>query len=157
MDVTAPGPARGPEILDAGQCWSLLRQAAVGRLAIGEAGDIDIFPINYAVDSGTIVFRTAPGAKLTRVSADPAVTFEADAVDADHRTAWSVVVKGTARQIRSTDELTDTMGLPLYPYEESPKGVFLRIEPTAISGRRFAITDEGHWPWAGSARRAAPE
>lgn len=156
MDVTVPEP-RGPEILDAGQCWGLLRQTTLGRLVIGHEGEIDIFPINYAVDGGTIVFRTAPGSKLTRMGADPAVTFEADTVDADQRTAWSVVVKGTARQIRSTDELADTTGLPLYPYEESPKGIFLRIEPTAISGRRFAITDEGHWLWAGSARRAAPE
>ena len=53
------------EELEASECWALLRDAKVGRLAIAIAGHPDIFPINYIVDEHhdhgrSIVFRTAP-------------------------------------------------------------------------------------------------
>lgn len=155
--MTGPEPASGPETLDPSECWSLLRTTPVGRLAVGEAGDIDIFPINFTVDGGTIVFRTAPGTKLTRLRSSTAVTFEADEVDADRHVAWSVVIKGSAHQIRLAEELDGTTALPLYPYEKSTKGVFVRIEPAAITGRRFAITDRERWHLPGVGQRAPKE
>ncbi len=54
----------GVEVLDPNECWALLRGSVVGRLAISIANHPDIFPINYVVDHGTVVFRTAEGTKL---------------------------------------------------------------------------------------------
>ncbi len=55
----------------------------------------DIFPVNYADDEATIVFRTAEGTKLSAVFVDSAVAFEVDGYNTkgDHP-AWSVVIKG---------------------------------------------------------------
>src|SRR5680860_1471871 len=40
------------------ECWRLLREASVGRLAVWHGDGPDIFPINYATDHGTVIFRT---------------------------------------------------------------------------------------------------
>ena len=57
-------PHPGIEILENAECWDLLREHQVGRLAVDIAGRPDIFPINYLVHGGGILFRTAPGTKL---------------------------------------------------------------------------------------------
>ena len=38
-------------------CWDRLRADGVARLAVVVDGAPEIFPINYVVDRGTIVFR----------------------------------------------------------------------------------------------------
>ena len=42
-------------------CWMHLRSVEVGRLAVSVDNNPDIFPINFLVDHGTVVFRTAEG------------------------------------------------------------------------------------------------
>ena len=54
------------EVLGEPACWELLEGASVGRLAVDVAGQPDIFPVNFVVDRGSIVFRTAAGTKLVR-------------------------------------------------------------------------------------------
>ncbi len=92
----------------------------------------DIFPVNYVVDGGTVVFRTAESLKWTAVTGHPGVAFEADGYAADSRTAWSVVVKGHAEQVSKSD-LLDTAALPLYPWHGEPKGRFVRVVPQSVA------------------------
>ncbi|MEZ5340981.1 MAG: pyridoxamine 5'-phosphate oxidase family protein [Acidimicrobiales bacterium] len=54
----------GLEILDEAACWALVNNCSVGRLAVAVGGRPDIFPMNYAVDDGSLVFLTLPGIKL---------------------------------------------------------------------------------------------
>ena len=54
----------GTTVLDTHTCLQLLRTREVGRLAVSSADHPDIFPINYVLDRGTVVFRTAEGTKL---------------------------------------------------------------------------------------------
>ena len=54
----------GMTILEENTCWELLRDAEVGRLAVSIGERPDIFPVNFVVDHGSIVFRTAEGTKL---------------------------------------------------------------------------------------------
>lgn len=46
------------EELSVDTCWALLRTTTVGRLAVWVDEHPDIFPLNYAVDHGTLVFRS---------------------------------------------------------------------------------------------------
>ena len=39
----------------------------------------------------------------------------------------------------------DALDLPLFPWHAAPKQRFVRIEPSAISGRRFHVVDPAHW------------
>src|SRR3712207_9263186 len=62
-------------------CWALFRTASVGRLAVWAEDHPDIFPINYAVDHGTVVFRSGAGTKVSAALSDAPVALEADAYD----------------------------------------------------------------------------
>lgn len=137
MEHAPPAEAMSPSA-----SWAQLRRAVVGRLAVVLEDGPDVFPVNFVVDRGTVVFRTAAGTKLAAAAGRP-VAFEADGYDADSGEAWSVVVKGSAREVRDVDDVLDVLELPLFPWHSPSKPRIVRIEPDAISGRRFhARTDE---------------
>lgn len=79
------------EELDGETCLSLMGSRPVGRLAMcNHAGYPLVFPVNYAIESGVIVFRTAHGTKHD-LSAHSLVTFEVDDFDVNERAGWSVM------------------------------------------------------------------
>jgi nitroimidazol reductase NimA-like FMN-containing flavoprotein (pyridoxamine 5'-phosphate oxidase superfamily) len=51
------------EILDPEECWRLLGEALVGRLAVIVDDHPDIFPVNYKVDDHSLIFSTGEGTK----------------------------------------------------------------------------------------------
>lgn len=132
----------------------LLRSAEVARLAVSVNDVPDIFPINFVVDHGTVVFRTAEGSKLSAAVSNPVVAFEVDGYDVDANEAWSVVIKGRAEEIKQLYERIESMDLPLFPWHAAPKSRFLRIVPEAISGRRFHVIEKTAWdtPTTGAPR-----
>jgi nitroimidazol reductase NimA-like FMN-containing flavoprotein (pyridoxamine 5'-phosphate oxidase superfamily) len=117
----------GIAILETNACWELLRGAEVGRLAVAIGDHPDIFPINFVVDHGTIVFRTAEGTKLAAAVLGRAVAFEIDGYDSEAGDAWSVVVKGQATEIERMQDVFEALDLPLFPWHASPKHRFVRI------------------------------
>ena len=145
-------------VLDTHTCLDLLRTREVGRLAVSITDHPDIFPINYIVDRGTVVFRTAEGTKLAAALLGRGVAFEIDGYDPDAGDAWSVVVKGYAVEIEQPQQYFDALDLPLFPWHAGPKHRFVRIEPVAITGRRFHVV--GRKAWTGddqASPRAAAE
>ena len=68
------------ELLDRAECDRLLETQHVGRLAIVINGQPLIFPVNYAMLDGAVVFRTARGTKLFG-AAGHSVAFEIDGTD----------------------------------------------------------------------------
>jgi hypothetical protein len=133
----------GMEDLGVAECWSLLRREEVGRLAVSIADHPDIFPINFLVDGESIVFRTAAGTKLAAAVLGRGVAFEIDGYDPVAGDAWSVVVKGYAREIEHMLEYFDADDLPLFPWHTSVKPNIVRITPDIITGRRFHVADRG--------------
>ena len=129
---------RDIEVLSTTQCWELLRESVVGRLAVTVGGSPDIFPVNPVVDHGTIVFRTGAGTKLAAAKGRD-VAFEVDGYDTGTGQAWSVVVKGRAHEIWEVDEVLRALRLPLFPWQPGRKPRFVRLEPTSITGRRFVV------------------
>src|SRR6187401_2958268 len=97
------------QVLDEHQCWALLREAQVGRLAVAIANHPDIFPVNFVVDHASVVFRTAEGTKLAAAVLGQAVAFEVDGYDADAGEAWSVVVKGRAKELELLQDLFEAL------------------------------------------------
>jgi nitroimidazol reductase NimA-like FMN-containing flavoprotein (pyridoxamine 5'-phosphate oxidase superfamily) len=119
------------------ECLELLRSAEVGRLAVSQPAHPHVFPVNYVVDHGTVVFRTAAGTKLDAIALDHDVTFEADGYDAASGDAWSVIVKGRAAEVPTASELVAAAELPLFPWQAGAKPRVVRIEPLETTGRRF--------------------
>jgi hypothetical protein len=136
-------PSSGATVeLSASESWGLLREQLVGRLAVvSNDAHPDIFPVNYIVDHGSIVFRTAAGTKLA-AAVDRPVAFEVDGYDPATGEAWSVVVKGTAREVKNLDEVIDALDLPLFPWHAPP-------EATDCADR----TGPDQWPAVSRARR----
>ncbi|HET7414829.1 MAG TPA: pyridoxamine 5'-phosphate oxidase family protein [Arthrobacter sp.] len=140
------------------RCWALLRAGQVGRLAVWVEGHPDIFPINYVLDHATVVFRSGEGTKLAGALSGSPVAFEVDGYDQETAHAWSVVIKGEAESIHKTEEVLDTVSLPLFPWHGGGKDHFARIVPSSVTGRQFKPVDPETWrtPWM-DAPRASTE
>lgn len=127
------------EELDVQECWALLAEVEVGRLAVAAAGDVDIFPLNFIIDDGAILFRTAEGTKLVEVVLAGQVAFEVDGYEPEHGRAWSVVLKGKAELLDKFADIYHAQDLPLFPWNALPKERFVRIVPDRLTGRRFTV------------------
>jgi nitroimidazol reductase NimA-like FMN-containing flavoprotein (pyridoxamine 5'-phosphate oxidase superfamily) len=92
---------RGLELLSEAEAWELLLRGEVGRVGLTIGGVPAIFPVNYTVLDGTIVFRTAPGAKLSTAMAGNVVAFEVDHHERQGRIGWSVLVVGQCEVVRT--------------------------------------------------------
>ncbi|ADX73253.1 Pyridoxamine 5'-phosphate oxidase [Pseudarthrobacter phenanthrenivorans Sphe3] len=147
MHNESPGRNASPavEVLDSDECWDLLRGVPAGHLAVLVDGHPEIFPVNYKVDHGSVVFRSGEGTKLHAAAGPAAVAFEVDGTDQEKRTAWSVEVKGHAVALEPSPELLKGVGLTLFPWQSGHKDHFVRIIPTAVSGRRFKVTPPLTW------------
>ena len=135
--MTAVPRVRSPEELGPNECWYRLGTTDVGRLAVSIRNRPDIFPVNYAVQDQTIVINTAPGTKLAAAVLGRAVAFEADVTDPETKTAWSVVVRGTAEEISDLEGLMGAEDLGIEPWSADTKTRFMRIVPEVVSGRRI--------------------
>lgn len=128
------------EVLDAEECWRLLGETGVGRLAVIVDGHPDVFPVNFAVHNQTLVFRTGSGTKQRAIEADAVVALEADSVSAEFGIAWSVVVKGNAEEAGAGGPALDEVRRALFPWQGVGKEHLIRVVPHSVTGRRFDMT-----------------
>lgn len=127
------------EVISPDECLRLMAGEEIGRLALPTGGTPEIFPVNYALSDGEVVFRTDEGLKLTLTERGN-VAFEVDGIDREAREGWSVVVKGRADEVTVHDNPTlreRVSGLALYPWAEGDRGHWVRIVPSQVSGRRI--------------------
>ncbi|HUZ21310.1 MAG TPA: pyridoxamine 5'-phosphate oxidase family protein [Acidimicrobiales bacterium] len=120
------------------ECLELLARHDFGRIAVLlDQHQPDIFPVNYRLDGENIVFRSSTGTKLTHASLDR-VAFEVDERDSSGG-AWSVVVKGVAREITEALDPVSVRerNLPIETPLSRGGDHFVRIVPRAVTGRRL--------------------
>ena len=127
-------------ILSETECWNLLSGVALGRLVTSVDGQPAIFPVNFVVQHHTVLFRTSEGTKLVSAAINNQVLFEAD----DHGVTegWSVIVKGTARILRTDEEVDEAERAQLLPWTATVKQHYVRIRPLSVTGRRFIFGSE---------------
>lgn len=130
------------EHLSPRECWVLLEDHLVGRVGVLVDSAPEIYPVNYAVDDRTIVFRTDPGSKLRAVERSPSVCFQIDGVDVETASGWSVLVKGRAVGIHDVEGLRRARALKLELWSLGDKANWIRIEPAEVTGRRIHPRDE---------------
>jgi nitroimidazol reductase NimA-like FMN-containing flavoprotein (pyridoxamine 5'-phosphate oxidase superfamily) len=132
----------------------MLRTATLGRLGFAVDDEVELFPLNFAVDQGSIVFRTSSSSRIGLCLDGRGVAFEADGVS--EGSAWSVVVKGHAKEIRALEDSLAAAELPVHPLQHGAKPRFVRITPNALTGRRFVVAPAQE-PVLGSAPHSEPE
>lgn len=116
------------------ECLSLLRTQHIGRLCIIDHGFPLALPVNFRVvgteGESQVVVRTAPSTLLGRY--DGPASFEVDHIDEVAREAWSVILRGQLRKVSGAHGLPDPE-----PWLGSDRHQWLRLDATAITGRRF--------------------
>jgi len=134
---------QGLELLAEAEAWELLAKGEVGRVGVTMGGFPAIFPVNYAVVDGTIVFRTAPGAKLSAASAGNVVAFEVDHYERHGRAGWSVLVVGRCEIVHDLDVTFAVLQAELEPWADGHRATLVQITPDFTSGRRIVHDEPG--------------
>lgn len=128
------------ELLSEAECWRRLAGAPIGRVAVLVDGAPEIYPVNFAVDGRSVVFRTDPGSKLRGLERAPTVAFQVDGIDPASKVGWSVLLKGEAVPITDPTEVRHVMGLELELWAPGMKARWVRIRPGALTGRAIHPT-----------------
>ena len=145
IDMNENRVAPKADILTSGQCWKLLSETSIGRLAVTVNGHPDVFPVNYEIDGESLLFRTGIGTKIDAINNDAGVALEADAVSAEFGIAWSVVVKGRAEVATSASADLNTTRNGIFPWQGVGKDLLVRIVPEEVTGRRFTLDASMTW------------
>ncbi|GAA2795019.1 pyridoxamine 5'-phosphate oxidase family protein [Kitasatospora paracochleata] len=133
------GPPSRPALLrlTEAECWDRVGVRGVGRLAIPAEPTPLVFPVNYAVDAGTLVYRTDPNGAGALPTGAP-LSFQVDRIDDHLSTGWSVLITGTAEPITEEEEqqrLRRELGVE--PWAGGHRVLWIRIRPDTVSGRRI--------------------
>lgn len=136
LEIERPGRYGPLEVLSVAECLAMLARLRLGRLAVVADGRPLILPVNYCLDGHDVVLLTDAGTKLD-AARDAPVAFEIDGTDGLYHLGWSVLVTGTAEEVTDPAERDRLAHLPLVPWCEGAKDHWLRIRPTAITGRRI--------------------
>lgn len=126
--------------LDRQECLELLARNRIGRLSVNVGGGAPaIRPVNYVFDerSQSIVFRSDRGSKLFGMVTSGRAAFEVDSIDPARQIGWSVIVVGTAEEIRDRFELRRLERAGLELWTSGPKSHWLRIRTQVVTGRRI--------------------
>jgi nitroimidazol reductase NimA-like FMN-containing flavoprotein (pyridoxamine 5'-phosphate oxidase superfamily) len=127
----------GLEELEHDECLALVGSMSIGRLAVAvEDAPPLVVPVNYVLDGEIVVFRTGPGTKLFALRDTP-VSFQVDLIDPFHRTGWSVLIRGVAYEAIDRE----VAHLVVEPWAAGDKRHWIRVLPTAITGRRIRLPD----------------
>jgi len=127
----------GLELLTEDEARGLLAMGEVGRIGITLGALPAIFPVNYRMIDGSIVFRTAPGSKMSAAAEGAVVAFEVDDYQLANRSGWSVLAVGRAEVIHDLAMSFKVLDARLEPMVDGTRTTIVRIEPTFISGRRI--------------------
>ena len=135
---SSPLDHSGLGVLPLEECRRRLQAAKVGRVSFVDQGEPVILPVNHALDGEAVVFRTAPGSKLTAADNELPVAFEVDGFDEDHRTGWSVVIGGKATTVEEPAQLARLDLLGVSPWAGlAERTHWVRIRPYSMTGREI--------------------
>ena len=133
------------DVLNRRQCLDLLQGVRVGRLVFTEEALPAVQPVNFRLWRDDVVIRVAGGGKLAAAAANQVVAFEADELDPDLRSGWSVTVVGHAQEITGVDELVEVAGTFVQPWVDGKRDHFVRIKSEKMTGRRFRERGVPHY------------
>ncbi|GAA2344181.1 pyridoxamine 5'-phosphate oxidase family protein [Dactylosporangium salmoneum] len=118
------------------RCLDLLASVPVGRVVFTMRALPAIRPVNHLVDGDTIVIRSNLGTGLaSSATADGAVVvaYEADVIDLERRTGWTVVVTGAARLVLDEERLNRYEG-QLQPWVDDTMNCVIGIDCDLVTG-----------------------
>jgi nitroimidazol reductase NimA-like FMN-containing flavoprotein (pyridoxamine 5'-phosphate oxidase superfamily) len=131
------------ETLDETECMRLIAPGGIGRLAYAGRYDLTVLPVNFQVQEGTVLFRTAVDSATEEdlrtgiAHAEYRVAFEIDDFDAQSHEGWSVLIQGPAHHVDTEPERTQAQTAGVEAWAGGHREQFIRITPARITGRRI--------------------
>ncbi|GAA2371985.1 pyridoxamine 5'-phosphate oxidase family protein [Dactylosporangium salmoneum] len=122
------------------RCLELLASVPVGRVVFTLRALPAIRPVNHLVDGDTVVIRSSLTTSLASAAiADGAVVvaYEADEIDPDRRSGWTVVVTGAARLILDEERLA-RYEHAIEPWADEPMACVIGIDCDLVTGYQLA-------------------
>ncbi|AGK75410.1 helix-turn-helix domain-containing protein [Streptomyces microflavus] len=123
------------------ECWTLLGDHGVGRVALTHDDGPVVLPVNYQVLDGEVMFSTGDRSPLAR-AADTEIAFETDHIDDAFSKGWSVLLVGTVRVVEDEDEarrLRETAYST--PWAGEGRERVMVLAPRRVTGRRIIVAD----------------
>jgi nitroimidazol reductase NimA-like FMN-containing flavoprotein (pyridoxamine 5'-phosphate oxidase superfamily) len=128
------------------ECLALLAATDFGRVVVTApaAHTPVIRPVNYLFDppSESVIFRTAEGSKFHALVRSARATFEIDAIDANNRCGWSVIIAGVTEEVTRPMEVLRLDRLGLDTWAPGARPHWVRIRARTVSGRRIVLTTD---------------
>ncbi|MET0902575.1 MAG: pyridoxamine 5'-phosphate oxidase family protein [Acidimicrobiales bacterium] len=134
--------AQGILRLDEDECWRFLKRHWLGRVGLVHLDQPMVFPVSYALDGRAVVFRTAPGTKLSLAGVGVPAVFEVDEASKLFETGTSVMVHGALHEVTDRGERERLSWLPLRTWAPGDRDHFVRIDPHSVTGRRIGRSHE---------------
>jgi uncharacterized protein len=130
--------------LTSDDCLRLLATVPIGRIIYTRQALPAVELVNFALDSGDIVIRTDRSGKLAAATRGAIVAFEADVVDLEHHSGWSVTAIGPSRAVTDAADIARLQQVGLDSWAPGVREHFIRITPQLLNGR-----------WLGAGRPAS--
>ena len=118
------------------ECFELLAEKVVGRVAYVDDDGPVVLPVNYVLDNETVLFRTSASSLLAAHLRDGTVAFQVDEVDEVTEYGWSVLLRGVAtlEQPKGTGPANHPRPSP---WVQGSRNLVVRISPHMLTGRRL--------------------
>lgn len=121
--------------LNRDDCLRLLATVPIGRIIYTRQALPAVELINFALESGDIIIRTDRSGKLAAATRGAIVAFEADVVDPEYRSGWSVTAIGPSRAVTDAADIARLQEIGLSSWVPSLREYFIRISPQLLNGR----------------------
>lgn len=129
--------AKHPVELSTDECLKRLGSHSIGRVVFCTDEGPQIYPVNFAIDDGGIVFRVSAYGPLASLAQQNEVAFEVDELDREHHHGWSVIAHGQAHALEG-DEAHQLRTLRmLEPWAAGSRTLHIRVTPRQLTGRQF--------------------
>lgn len=114
----------------------LLGAMHFGRLAFDDGDGPVVLPVNFVLDGGDVLVRSAQGAKLDAARRGARAALEVDHVDPVRGGGWSILVRGTLEVDTDPSAFVRRAAMPpAVPAGAKPN--VLRLRSDSVSGRRL--------------------
>ena len=132
----------GPTLIPAGECLRLLMSVSIGRIAYTKRALPAVEPVRFAVDGNEIVIRIDTGSTLSATIPDTIVAFQAEHLDDETRTGWTVNVVGSAHEVTDPGDMARLRGTGPPSWALARGDQFIRIAPGIVTGRELMVAAE---------------
>jgi uncharacterized protein len=141
-DLRMPDAGNPTLRLGSDECWELLAGTTLGRLAVSYRNEPDVIPVNFWAAEKSILLHGSEHVRDIVRRAEHHVVLEADGRSGS--SVWSVMAKGTLRELTGPAEIAAVKRRKLKPWTLTRRVMYLELEPSELTGRRIAVGPENN-------------